>query len=202
MAWGFNFRGTVPFVADPPGTAYVGGWPMQYPTSVLGVDVGWEANYFASGTDRDAGVDPRLAGVAQVNNDGNPATFRIDLPEAGTRLIRLALGDAIAGQATQFLQVFDDTTLIATIDGSAGTGGGMFYDATGVRRATPDAWVAANAALSITTLTTILRLKLGTPTAQTNSSTLAHLFVGDVAPSGASGAARQIYEHLLGRTRQ
>ena len=43
--------------------------------------------------DRNAKLDPRLAGINFANN-GSPATFYVDLPSAGTYNLSLAMGDA------------------------------------------------------------------------------------------------------------
>src|SRR5208337_1972246 len=72
---GFDFRNTSSFVTDPAGDTYV--LPTTiYPTKSNGVTFGWAKNS-AQGRDRNAKLDPRLAGVNFVNN-GSPATFYVD----------------------------------------------------------------------------------------------------------------------------
>src|SRR5271157_2715224 len=89
---GFDFRNTKAFVSDPSGSTYV--LPtLAYPTTVNGVTFGWANTFLVEGRDRNATLDPRLAGVNLVTN-GSPATFYVDLPSAGTYNVALALGDA------------------------------------------------------------------------------------------------------------
>ena len=125
---GFDFRNTTGFVTDPSGATYV--LPTTaYPTTVNGVTFGWTKNS-AQGRDRNATLDPRLAGVNFANN-GSPATFYVDLPSAGTYNLSLAMGDA-GYQACWVqcqVQFLDGNTVLATVtEGS--TQLGYFYDAT------------------------------------------------------------------------
>ena len=87
---GFDFRSTAAFVADPPGDTYVLA-TTAYPTKGNGVTYGWARTYPVGGRDRNAKLDPRLAGINYANN-GTQATFYVDLPSPGTYNLSLALG--------------------------------------------------------------------------------------------------------------
>src|SRR5271157_6482568 len=78
---GFDFRHTAGFVTDPPGDTYVLS-TTAYPTKGGGTTYGWAKTSLVQGRDRNAGLDPRLAGINFVNN-GAPATFNVDLPSPG-----------------------------------------------------------------------------------------------------------------------
>ena len=92
QSFGFDFRNTKTFVSDPSGSTYV--LPTTaYPTKGNGVTYGWVKTSLVQGRDRNAKVDPRLAGVNFATN-GSPATFYVDLPSPGTYNLSLALGDA------------------------------------------------------------------------------------------------------------
>ena len=57
----------VAFVTDPPGDTDV--LPTTtYPTTGNGVTFGWVNTYFVQGRDRNAKLDPRLAGINFANN--------------------------------------------------------------------------------------------------------------------------------------
>ena len=78
-------------------------------------------NVFGTGRDRNAAVDPRLAGVNFVNN-GAPATFYVDLPSAGTYSLSLALGDSGYQQCWVQCQIqfLDGSTVLSTVTGGSG----------------------------------------------------------------------------------
>src|SRR5271165_1772930 len=88
---GFDFRNTVTFVNDPPGDTYV--LPTTaYPTKGSGVTYGWTNTSLVNARDRNAQLDPRLAGINYATN-GSAATFYVDLPSPGTYSLSLAMGD-------------------------------------------------------------------------------------------------------------
>src|SRR5208337_5520997 len=89
---GFDFRNTAAFVTDPSGDTYVLS-STAYPTKGTGVTYGWVNTNPVSARDRNAKLDPRLAGIDFVYN-GTPATFYVDLPSPGTYNLSLAMGDA------------------------------------------------------------------------------------------------------------
>src|SRR5208337_143702 len=112
---GFDFRNTAGFVTDPSGSTYVLS-TTAYPTKVNGVTFGWGNTSLVGARDRNAQLDPRLAGINYANN-GSPATFYVDLPSAGTYSLSLAMGDAGYAQCWTQCQVqfFDGSTLLATV---------------------------------------------------------------------------------------
>ena len=127
---GFDFRNTADFVTDPPGDTYVLA-TTAYPTQGNGVTYGWVKTSLVQGRDRNAKLDPRLAGINFATN-GSPATFYVDLPSAGTYNLSLAMGDA-GYQACWVqcqVQFLDGSTVLATVtEGSINLG--YFYDAKG-----------------------------------------------------------------------
>jgi outer membrane protein assembly factor BamB len=168
---GFNFRNTQAYVTDGANEASVLG--DTYTTTKNGVTFGWES--VVNIRDRVATNDRRLAGSNQVVNNGTQIAFRVDLPAPGTYQIHLALGDAGFAQADEYLKIQDNTTVLMTID-KRGTGTPIqqFYDATGALL-TNTTWPSSEAGTTLTFASTILRVVIGTPTAGTNSSSLAHL---------------------------
>lgn len=179
MSWdkGFNFRSTSGFVTDGTNETYVIG--DDYPVTRNGVTFGWTAKGLFDKRDRDSGVDRRLAGLNFNTNDGTQSTFQIDLPAIGDYTIRLALGDQSNPQGYQYWKLLDNTTVLATIDDTNGTAGAAFDDATGVQRITAD-WPTLNVAITQTFATTTLKVVIGSPGAQADSTTIAHLFVSQV----------------------
>src|SRR5271169_4524190 len=112
---GFDFRNTASFVTDPSGDTYV--LPSTaYPTTGSGVTYGWVKTSPVQARDRNASLDPRLAGINFVSN-GSPATFYVDLPSAGTYSLSLALGDAGYQQCWVQCQIqfLDGSTVLATV---------------------------------------------------------------------------------------
>src|SRR5208337_341975 len=124
---GFDFRNTSTFVTDPSGDTYVLN-TTAYPTKGNGVTYGWVNTRPVSARDRNAKLDPRLAGINFVYN-GTPATFYVDLPSPGTYNVSLAMGDAGNGQCWVQCQVqfLDGSTVLATVTGGV-TNLGYFYD--------------------------------------------------------------------------
>jgi hypothetical protein len=189
-AWtsiGINFRASSDghdgggTVTDGAGETYSLGWftDPSYsdgPVSRGGATFGWDGTVADMGRDRDSFVDRRLAGVNQATNNGTQTVFRLDLPSAGSYTICMALGDVTTDSAYQYAQVLDNGTPLFTIDEPAGTTAGHFLDATGVDRTTAN-WAATQACRTVMFSSTILNVKLGSPSAQANSSTLAHIDV-------------------------
>jgi hypothetical protein len=176
-AWqqGFDFRNTATFVTDPPGNTSV--LPTTaYPTTVNGVTFGWTNTKPVQGRDRNAALDPRLAGINFAAN-GFPATFYVDLPSAGTYNLSLALGDANWRECWVQCQVqfFDGATLLATVSGGL-IASDFFYDAQG------DEWSAAkwptnNLSQQVTLTGRRLTVVVGTSQATGDYTTLAFLGV-------------------------
>ena len=169
---GFNFRQTAAFVTDGPGDAPALGelYPHAYTN---GLTAGWTTALSDGTRDRLASNDPRLAGTNSQANDGTQKSFRITLPSAGTKLISLAIGDAGFPQNYQHVEVWDNTTLLYTID-KPGTLENNFLDATGTQY-TAALWASAQALVPLTFATTTMFVVIGSPTVQVNTTTIAHL---------------------------
>lgn len=185
QAWtdaGINFRDSAGYVTDGTNETYCLGDADVYPTTRGGFTFGWSTIDGDSGRDRNSGVDRRLAGINQCSNDGTPCTFRLDLTTSGAKTICLALGDYGSNQDYQKIEFLDNTTSLFTITDTDGTVFTNFDDATGVNR-TAAAWPGSNVCVEHTFATTTLIVKLGSTSAQANSSTIAHLRVTDVAPT-------------------
>ena len=178
---GFDFRNSATFVTDPPGSTYVLA-TTAYPTTVGGVTFGWVKTRLVYGRDRNATVDPRLAGINYADN-GSPATFYVDLPSAGTYNLSLALGDAADEQCWVqcMVQFFDGTTLLATVSGGA-IASGYFYDAQGAKWSAAD-WPTNNLSQQVTLTGTRLTAVVGTSQATGDFTTVAFLGVAQLSSS-------------------
>lgn len=184
-AWtdgGINFRDSAGYVTDGTDETYCLGDADPYPTTRAGITFGWSTIDGDSGRDRNSSVDRRLAGINQCSNDGTPCIFRLDLFTSGTKSICLALGDYGSNQDYQKIEFLDDTTSLFTITDTDGTVFTNFNDASGVNR-TAAAWPGSNVCVEHTFATTTMIVKLGSTSAQANSSTIAHLRVTDVSPT-------------------
>lgn len=180
---GFNFRATSGYVTDGTNETWINGDVDAYPTSKT-VDsatfnVGWTGINHDSQRDRDSGVDRRLAGVNQTPNDGTQGEFRVDMPTSGSKIVCIALGDATIDQAYEYAQVKDNTTTLFTVDKSAGVTAPQFWDANG-NVWSAAAWPGSQVCQTVTFATTTFKLLLGTPTAQSGSSGIAHISITDV----------------------
>ena len=190
---GFNFRGTIGFIADATKELGIAAnfYPYTYSSDGINVIAGWLGigpPYFL---DLNASRDRRLAGTHAKSNDGMQAIFRIKIPEAGNWLISLAIGDAVGGSGYEYVQLFDNGVLITTYDHPAGT--------------LPDRWIAADNLIydettwpstgSIKTIahgftdigdgTAILTVAIGTPTLQVDNTQLAHVRLRMAPDQGA-----------------
>lgn len=130
---GFDFRSSSGYVTDSAGYTYVLKTDT-YPTTRGGFTFGWVAdNQPVSDADRNAGFDPRIAGInyAPGANSGTPignTYFRVDLLSAGTYSIELAIGDASFGQTNQYVSVRDTTTALFVV-GPTNTSASHWLDA-------------------------------------------------------------------------
>jgi hypothetical protein len=179
VAIGFDFRNTAGFVTDPPGDTYV--LPSTlYPTKVNGMTFGW-VKLLADGRDRNASLDPRLAGV-NFSNNGYPATFYVDLPSPGTYAVSLALGDAgyVACWVQCEVQFFDGNTLLLAVT-EGGTGLAYFYDAQGKNWSAAN-WPSDNLTQQVTLSGTRLTVVVGTNKATGDNTPIAFLGVTQVSP--------------------
>ena len=176
---GFDFRNTANFVTDPPGATYVLS-TTAYPTTVNGVTFGWVKTAPVRARDRNAALDPRLAGINFVSN-GSPATFYVDLPSPGTYDISLAMGDASYLQCGVQCQVqfLDGSTVLATVIGGP-IGAANFYDATGKLWSAAN-WPSDNLSQQLTLAGTRLTVIVGTSKATGDNTTVAFLGVAQVS---------------------
>lgn len=190
MAWTtqkwLNLRATNAYVTDAAGQVPVanGGTNLPaYPKSITldsdTFDVGWVVGTVDGARDRDSAYDTRLAGTNFATNaSGSPTEFRIDLlGGAGDYEIRLASGDPTGfGTTKPHIKIYDDTTLLATIDGTAGIAD--FMDTTGVSFPNSGApsWPANNSPLTLTF----------SSTTAPGSNPKLRFVCGDTAVSGAT----------------
>lgn len=185
----FNFRATSGFVTDTSPCIYVR--DEAYPTTFSnGATGGWEQTSIDGPRDRNAAIDARLAGLVRAINAGTPETrnFRVDLPSTGAYDLNLAVGDASFGWANNgenpFASFVDTTTTLFTVvAGDTGITAEQFYDATGVKRTSAANWVSNQATKTLTFSTTILRVKIESPTIG-EYTPLAHLRVTTAAGGG------------------
>lgn len=175
MSWtppqGIDFRTTLGFVTDPANCVienaevlFTANYPRTLPNGNV---VGWEISGTGSNSrDRNAGNDPRLAGLE------NPASdYRIDIA-AGNYNIYIAAGDASNSQGVS-MAIKDTTTVLRSLSGSTGAAN-SFIDASNTVR-TAAAWVAASAgggtAFAATFATSIARFSMS------GASPIAHIFI-------------------------
>ena len=177
QSFGFDFRNTSTYVTDPPGDNYVLA-TTAYPTNGNGVTYGWVNTYFVQGRDRNAKVDPRLAGVNLATN-GSPATFYVDLPSAGTYDLSLAMGDAGYQECWVQCQIqfLDGNTVLATVTGGP-TNLGYFYDAK-ENNWSAAAWPTSNVSQQVTLTGKRLTVVVG-----------ANQATGDMTPIAFLGVAQ------------
>ena len=182
-AWqqGFDFRNTSTFVTDPSGDTYV--LPTTaYPTKGSGVTYGWVKTSLVSARDRNAQLDPHLAGINYATN-GSPATFYVDLPSPGTYSLSLAMGDDGYQQCyTQCqIQFLDGTTVLATLSKGL-TRLGYFYDVTGNNWSAAQ-WPSNNVSQQVTLAGTRLTVVMGLSQSNGDITPLAFLGVAQVSSS-------------------
>ena len=178
---GFDFRNTSTYVTDPAGDTYVLS-TTAYPTKGSGVTYGWVKTSLVSARDRNAQLDPRLAGINYATN-GSPATFYVDLPSAGTYNLSLAMGDASYQQCSPQCQIqfLDGSTVLATVSKGV-TQLGYFYDAQGNNWSAAK-WPASNVSQQVTLAGTRLTVVVGLSTSNGVITPLAFLGVAQVSSS-------------------
>src|SRR5271165_893129 len=176
---GFDFRNTPSFVTDPAGDAYVLS-TTAYPTKGNGVTYGWAKTSLVQSRDRNARLDPRLAGVNFATN-GLPAAFYVDLSSAGTYNLSLAMGDAGYQECWVQCQVqfLDGSTVLATVTGGL-TKAGYFYDAQG-NNWSAAVWPTSNLSQQVTLTGTRLTVVVGTNKATGDYTPIAFLGVTQVS---------------------
>lgn len=195
---GINFRSTSTYVTDGTNETYCLG--DTYPVTRGGATFGYSAGHEGVGRDRNSGNDRRLAGTNFWPNNGTQGQFRLDLPNgAGTYTVHLALGDASYAQGYQYLKITDGNggSTLLTIDDTNGTSANNFDDAGGTNYTAAN-WPGSEAGVSLTFSGSVLWLLLGSPTAQANQSTLAHLRVVQAGGGGGRLARACSLEGLGG----
>ena len=181
-----NFRASSGHVTDGTGETYMLG--EGYSVTRDGVTMGWETSCGDCARDRGTSDGPKFAGVNKTVNNGTQETFRVDLPSTGEYDIRIAAGDWQYSTTYQYIQILDDATVITTIDDSDGLAGNDFHDAAGNER-NPTDWNSNNVKVTHTFTSTILRIKIGTPSdlGTGSESRLAHLQITSVDGGGGGG---------------
>ena len=151
-----------------------------YPTKGNGVTYGWANTRPVGGRDRNAKLDPRLAGINYANN-GTQATFYVDLPSPGTYNLTLAMGDA--GYQSCWvqcqIQFLDGSTVLATVTEGL-TNVGYFYDAVG-NNWSAAAWPGSNLSQQVTLTGTRLTMVVGTNKVTGDNTPIAFLGVTQVS---------------------
>lgn len=194
MSWlrGFNFRATSAFVTDGANETYVlddvGGDADIYPVTRNSVTFGWVS---AGGTveqrDRNAGNDPRLAGINYPATEANELTFRVDLPATGEYDVRVALGDPGNARTAMQALIRDNGVTLLTVSGSTAAAN-SFRDATSTEL-THNNWVSSNTAARLTFGSTIAQVVIGD---SADTSTLAHVSFEQVEAGGSLGSYDQV----------
>ena len=175
---GFDFRNTSTFVTDPAGD--VGVFPTTpYPTQGSGVTYGWANTSLVQGRDRIATEDPRLAGVNFATN-GTPATFKVQLPSAGTYNVSVALGDAgyLSCWVGCQVQFYDGSTLLATV--TRVSDGQNYFDDARSNNWSAAAWPSSNLQQQVTLAGSLLTVVVGTNQNTGDDTPLAFLGVAQV----------------------
>lgn len=172
--FGFDFRITLAFVTDPLNCTWVESQsPIDtYPVTRDGITFGWTVAPDGGARDRSTGVDARLAGCAQSNNNDTTNNFRVDLPAIGLWTVDLALGDQGAGVGPFTVLLKDTASLLKTWQ-LASIIANHYWDASEVERTSDTDWVANHVTQNYTFATTILNLQIGKN--QSGSTNIAHM---------------------------
>jgi hypothetical protein len=173
---GFNFRATSGYVTDGADEIYVLG---ENNSTTRSTTNGNSATFIWSGAgpqprDRTTGNDRRLAGINFVNGS-TTETLTITLPQVGSYIVRLAIGDPADAGGHQYVQIRDNTTPLLTVDDATGPGANQFLDATVVVR-TAAAWPSANVSTTIIFATTSCKVVVGSVSIS-DITRLAHLYL-------------------------
>lgn len=186
---GFNFRSTSGFTTDDTGQTYVLATDTS-PTTRNGVTFQWTGTA-PSAADRNAGTDPRLAGINfAVNASGKTTAFCVTLdPAFQTYSIHLALGDYNFAQTNMVAKLKDNGSVWQTIGPLTTSAGQRWFDATGTEyNATtwPTNEQPITHTFSSTGGATDLCLNIGdNPASSGQNTTISHLRI--VSVDGASG---------------
>lgn len=177
---GFDFRNTAGFVNDPAGNVVVLS-TTTYPAQANGLTFGWVNTSLVQARDRSTTVDPRLAGINFVNN-GQPATFYVDLPSPGTYKVSLAMGDAGWEECWVGCQIqfYDGVKLVGTISRGL-IPYNYFYDGQGASWSAQD-WVNSNAMLEVGLSGTRISMVVGTQVSGGDYTPIAFLGITPASP--------------------
>jgi uncharacterized membrane protein len=176
---GFDFRGSLNFVNDPPGAAGIISNTI-FPTVGGLTTYGWSYTAAFEALNRNSAVDPRLAGTNDVNN-GTPGQFYVDLPAPGTYSLSLAMGDD--GYQACFVQCqvqfLDGSTVLSTMTGGP-INMGYFYDAQGNMWSAAQ-WPANNVSKQVTLTGTQLTVLVGSNQDTGDYTSIAYVGVSQVS---------------------
>jgi len=183
---GINFRATAVFVTDGANQTYI--QQESFPVTRAGITVSLQSGTLGDYTrNRQAGYDPRLAGLHFAANTGTAQlTYRFTLPATGDYDIYSAHGDSDNPQV-QYIQFLDNGTLLATPFAGTATATNQFGDAMGTVHASHTAWIANNAPRRLTFSTTNFDIRFGSSTAGSSNSILNHVRIVQVASATPSG---------------
>lgn len=172
-----NFRSTADFVTDGANSTYVLGENDPYPVSRAGSTFGYTVVGGDAKRDRNNAIDPRLAGTNFQSNNGTQMIFRLDLPQAGSYKIGMALGDDSFSQTYFYAEILDNVTSKFTLVDTDGTPAGSFIDVNG-NQFTAANWPANQTfRTGIVFASTTLIMKIGSPTSQSSVTPIANLYV-------------------------
>lgn len=185
LAWDekhINFRDTISYVTDGGGEVAILNDSDTYPSGVDS-DIGWSTvNNGDMPRDRDSGADRRLAGVHQCGNDGDQNTFRLSGITPGEYNVTIALGDASQTPSYLYFQLLDGGDVEFTIDDTNGVSAeGNFLDANGSEWS-KSAWPSSNTPRHVTISNTDVYFKIGSPSAQSSSTGIAHFSIEPYSP--------------------
>src|SRR5271165_1850146 len=176
---GFDFRGSLNFVNDPPGAKGVVSSTIS-PTVGGVTPYGWSYTAYFQTRNRKRSIDPRLAGTNSANN-GTPGQFFVDLPAPGTYSLSLAMGDD-GWQACWVqcqVQFLDGSTVLATVTGGP-LSAGYFYDAQGNVWSAAQ-WPASNVSQQVTLVGSQLTVVVGSNNYTGDYTSIAYLGVTQVS---------------------
>lgn len=177
---GFNFRATAAYVTDKPANTYV--LNELYPTTRGGATFGWDSQGTGNVAFDRSTAEDIYAGVNCQSNSGVQRTFRVDVPAPGRYQVRMLVGDTNA-HAQVYAQVRDGTTPLFTLDSTLlsavdfQVAGGLGMDAGGVCNYGIVSWDEYNVGREVALTGTALYVTIGSPTAGTDFTCLAHLEV-------------------------
>jgi hypothetical protein len=126
----------------------------------------------------------RSSGSAAFND------FRVDLDAPGTYTVTIALGDAGSAQSGEYAEIYDDTTLLATINAAqASQPNKWFFDTSSVLH-TAASFFTDQTPLTLSFSTTKLIVRIGTSNSGPGNDTLAHVHIVSVADPTPARALR------------